>query len=174
MPQKQNPVDATFAIASARQAIGEVPVILSAMAQEHERAVGGWQAEWDAIPRLFCYTAGAVERVRAAVCGLQIDPARMMTNLDLTRGLIMAESLTMALAPTLGRPDAQRLVKALCERAVTSGMHLRQAALADAQVREILSPEAIDQALDPASYLGSTDAFIDRSLASYYKMRDEA
>src|SRR6266699_1823860 len=53
MPQKHNPVDATFAIASARLAIGVVPVILSAMAQEHERAVGGWQAEWEAVPALF-------------------------------------------------------------------------------------------------------------------------
>ena len=45
MPQKHNPVDATGAIASARLAVGVVPVILAAMAQEHERAAGGWQAE---------------------------------------------------------------------------------------------------------------------------------
>src|SRR6202165_110824 len=96
MPQKHNPVDATRAIASARLAIGVVPVILSAMTQEHERAVGGWQAEWVAIPNLFRFTASAVERVREAVGGLQVDPVRMKANLDLTKGLIMAESLTMA------------------------------------------------------------------------------
>src|SRR5207245_3088835 len=45
MPQKHNPVDAINAIASTRLAVGEVSVILSAMAQEHERAAGGWQAE---------------------------------------------------------------------------------------------------------------------------------
>src|SRR5581483_6136625 len=64
MPQKRNPVDATGAIAAARLAIGVVPVILSAMTQEHERAAGGWQAEWAAIPDLFRFTAHAVERVR--------------------------------------------------------------------------------------------------------------
>ena len=108
MPQKHNPVDATAALASARLAVGGVPVILSAMAQEHERAIGGWQAEWAAIPDLFRFTAGAVERVRGAVAGLQVDTARMKANLDLTGGLIMAESLTMALAPHIGRPEAQR------------------------------------------------------------------
>ncbi len=113
MPQKHNPVDATGAIASARLAVGVVPVILSAMVQEHERAVGGWQAEWAAIPDLFRFTAGAVERVRGAVGGLQVDPARMKANLDLTGGLIMAESLAMALAPHLGRPEAQRIVQAI-------------------------------------------------------------
>src|SRR6185437_15559363 len=128
MPQKHNPVDATGAIASARLAIGEVPVILSAMAQEHERAVGGWQVEWAAVPNLFRYTAGAVERVRDAVGGLEIDPVRMRANLALTRGLIMAESLTMALAPHVGRSEAQRVVKALCDRADRAGLHLHQAA----------------------------------------------
>jgi 3-carboxy-cis,cis-muconate cycloisomerase len=171
MPQKRNPVDATSALASARLAVGEVPVILSAMAQEHERAVGGWQAEWRAIPNLFCFTAGAVERVRDAISSLRVDPSRMITNLDLTRGLIMAESLTMALALHMGRPEAQRIVKALCDRAATSGVHLRQVALEEAQLKTILSPEEIERALDPGAYLGSTDAFIDRALASFYEIQ---
>src|SRR5258707_2894037 len=115
MPQKHNPVDATLAIAPARLAVGVVPVILSAMAQEHERAAGGWQSEWAAIPDLFHYTAAAVERVGEAVSGLQVDPARMKANLDLTGGLIMAEALTMALALHLGRPEAQRIVQSLCD-----------------------------------------------------------
>jgi 3-carboxy-cis,cis-muconate cycloisomerase len=171
MPQKRNPVDATAAIAAAQLAIGEVPVILSAMAQEHERAVGGWQAEWAAAPNLFRYTAGAVERVRGALGSLEIDPARMQANLDLTRGLIMAESLTMALAPHMGRPEAQHVVKTLCDHAVRSGLHLRQAAMKEAQVNTVLSSAEIDQALDPTHYLGSTDIFIDRALAYYHKVR---
>jgi 3-carboxy-cis,cis-muconate cycloisomerase len=169
MPQKHNPVDATSARAAARLAIGVVPVILSAMAQEHERAAGAWQAEWAAVPNLFCFTAGAVERVRDAVSGLQIDAARMHANLDLTGGLIMAEALTMALAPHLGRPEAQRIVRAACEQAARSGAPLRQIALAQPQVRAILAPEELDRALDPATYLGSADLFISRALEAYHK-----
>jgi 3-carboxy-cis,cis-muconate cycloisomerase len=167
MPQKHNPVDATGAIASARLAVAVVPLILSAMAQEHERAVGGWQAEWAAVPDLFRFTASTVERARGAVGGLQVDPARMRENLDLTGGLIMAESLTMALAPHVGRSEAHRIVQATCDHAVKAGVHLRQAALEGAQVLAILSSEEIDRALDPSGYLGSTDAFIDRALASF-------
>lgn len=169
MPQKHNPVDATSALASARLAIGVVPVILSAMQQEHERAVGGWQAEWAAIPSLFRYTASAVEGVRGAVADLQVDPARMKANLDLTSGLIMSESLTMALAPKIGRPEAYRIIQAISKQVTGSGKNMRQAALEDGQVRAVLSPEEIDNALDPTYYLGSTDAFIDRALAAYHK-----
>jgi 3-carboxy-cis,cis-muconate cycloisomerase len=95
----------------------------------------------------------------------------MSTNLDVTDGLIMAESLTLALAPHLGRPEAQRLVKALCDHAVMSGRSLRHTAQADEQVRAVLSSEEIDHALDPSRYLGSTDTFIDRALASYREVR---
>lgn len=171
MPQKQNPVDAVGAMASARLAIGMVPVILSAMAQEHERAAGGWQAEWEAIPQLFCSTASAVERVRSTLAGLRVDAARMRANLELAGGLVMAESLTLALAPHLGRPEAQRLVKMLCEQTAAQGSSLQQTAQAHERVRAVLSSEEIDHALDPGSYLGSTETFIDRALASYREVR---
>ncbi len=171
MPQKHNPVAATFAVATARQAIGIVPVILSAMMQEHERAAGGWQAEWTAIPDLFRFTAGAVSHVYEAVSGLQVDAARMQVNLHQTGGLLMAESLTMALAPQLGRPEAQRIVGAVCEQTAASGMTLHQAALLNNEVRAVLSPDAIERALDPHNYLGSTETLINRALELYHQVQ---
>ncbi|GHO86079.1 3-carboxy-cis,cis-muconate cycloisomerase [Dictyobacter formicarum] len=167
MPHKHNPVDATAALAAARLALGEVPVLLTLMVQEHERAVGGWQAEWVALPDLFRYAAGAVARVGAALAGLQVDAARMQENFASTGGLIMSESLTMALAPHVGRPEAQRIVNATCEHAIRSGIPLQQAALAEPRVRTVLTAAAIEQALDPAAYIGSTEALIDRSLNAY-------
>ena len=71
----------------------------------------------------------------------------MSANLELTHGLIMAESLTMALAPHVGRPEAQRIVKTLCDRAVRSGVHLRQVVLEEESVLSILSLEEVDRAL---------------------------
>lgn len=173
MPHKRNPVDATFALAAARLAIGDVSVVLGAMAQEHERGAGGWQAEWEAVPRLFCHSAGAVARVREAVEGLVVEPERMRANLELTGGAVMAESLTMSLAAHLGRPEAFRLVQDLSERARVASTDLRSIARADEGVRTHLSVEEIDRAFDPQSYLGSTDAFIDRALAGYRKVVED-
>jgi 3-carboxy-cis,cis-muconate cycloisomerase len=172
MPQKRNPIDATMALAAARLAIGQVPVILVAMDQEHERAVGGWQAEWAAIPDLFRYTAGAVARVRSAVEGLQIDTEQMRANLDRAGGLLMAEALTMALASHVGRPHAQRLVKDVAGRVHTGGITFYQAALDDAPIRAVLAEDAIERALDPAFYLGSADVLIDRALAAYRSLKE--
>ncbi len=167
LPQKRNPVDATLALAAARLAIGLVPILLGGMTHEHERAVGAWQAEWSAIPDLFCRTACAVERVRAALDGLEVDAAAMARNLGGSDGLVMAESLAMALAAKVGRHEAQRIVA----RLASAGASLERGALADAEVRAQLSPEAIRAALDPANYLGSTDLFVDRALAAYARLR---
>lgn len=167
LPHKRNPVDAVEALAAARLAIGLVPVVLGAMAQEHERAVGGWQAEWAALPRLFCFTAGAVERVHGALDGLQIHAERMRANLDLAGGLLMTEALSMALAPQLGKAEAHRLVEGLSERVAADATDLRRAALEDHQVRDVLDPDAVGAALDPLHYLGSTDTFINRAVHAF-------
>ncbi len=167
MPHKHNPVDAIFALSAAKLAIGQVPIIIGAMTHEHERAAGSWQAEWQALPDLFRYTSGAVARVADAVTNLQIDAARMRANLDLNHGLLMSESLTMALATQMGRPTAQRLVQEIIRRVLASGNTFQQAAQADPQIQALLSTEALEQALDPAGYLGSTEQLIDRALAGH-------
>jgi 3-carboxy-cis,cis-muconate cycloisomerase len=40
------------------------------------------------------------------VAGLEVDAARMRSNLELTQGQILAEAVQMALAPALGRDVA--------------------------------------------------------------------
>lgn len=173
LPQKRNPVDAVLAQAAARLAHGQMTVIFGAMAQEHERAAGGWQAEWQALPDMARYAGGAVARVADAVTGLEVDAGRMRANLGAGGGLMMAEALTVALAPRLGRPDAQRLVQALCARAFADGSTLAAVAQADAQVAATLSPAECAAALDPTAYLGSADALIDRALAGYRDLLSE-
>lgn len=167
MPHKRNPVDAITAVAAARLALGLVPTLLSSLSQEHERAAGGWQAEWEAVPRLFRFTSGAVESVYRALEGLEVDPDRMRANLDVTGGLILAEALMMALAPRLGRDEAYRLVQRATDRAIQSGRPLAEVAAADEQIRAVLSPGQIERVFDPSGYMGSTDHFIERALEGF-------
>lgn len=171
MPQKRNPVNAVLARAASRLAMGVAPVILSAMAQEHERAVGAWQAEWEALPQVFRYTAGAIERAHDALHGIEVDTASMRANLDRSSGLLMAESLTMALAPRIGRPEAFRVVREATERARATGADLRRVALDDEHVRAALSPKEIRRALDPAAYQGSASVYIERALTDFRALR---
>jgi 3-carboxy-cis,cis-muconate cycloisomerase len=173
MPHKHNPVDATMARAAARQAISIVPLILGAMDAEHERAAGSWQLEWQAVPSLFCSVAAAVSHVKNALSGLNVDKDRMRANLEQNGGLLMSESVTMALAAHLGRPEAQKLVNSASERVASQGISLRQALLQDARIASALSGAEVEKALDAEAYLGSTDDWIDRALEAYGHLRGD-
>lgn len=50
MPHKRNPVGCAAVLTAATRAPGLVATVFAGMVQEHERALGGWQAEWDALP----------------------------------------------------------------------------------------------------------------------------
>jgi len=172
MPQKRNPVDATNAIAAARLAIGAVPVVLSAMAQEHERGAGGWQTEWTVIPDAFRHTMRAAVHLRCALVALDVHADRMRVNLEAASGAVMAESLSTALAAHVGRPEAMRLTANVVEQAFRARMTLREAVSRDTRVSALLQGWELDRALDPAAYLGSTNAHIDRALRSWREVRE--
>jgi 3-carboxy-cis,cis-muconate cycloisomerase len=164
MPHKRNPVRAAVALAAAVRAPGLVATILSAMPQEHERGLGGWQAEWDAIPELVGVTADAGRAVAAALEGLVVDAARMRANLDITRGLVLAEAVVMQLAGQLGKKDAHALVEAASRRVVAEGRSLAEILADDPAVTAVLDRGAIDAALLPENYLGCARTFVENAL----------
>mgnify|MGYP003694090181 CR=1 FL=1 len=63
-------------------------------------------------------TSGALAAIVDIAEGLEVDAARMRQNLDATKGLIMAEAVTMALAEKIGKSDAHHLIEAASKKAV--------------------------------------------------------
>ncbi len=164
MPQKRNPIASEYVLAAARLVQALVPVMQGAMAQDHERATGPWQAEALALPQAFVLTHGALLHARAIAEGMVVDPDRMRRNLDATGGLIVAEAVMMGLAPHLGRGEAHHVVKHACDRALADGIGLADALAREPEVSSRLDRAAIERLTDPAAYLGSAGAFIDRVL----------
>src|SRR5215469_4387834 len=165
MPQKRNPIASTYIVAAARNVHALVPVMLGAMAADHERATGAWQAEWLALPQAFVLTHGALRHAVTIAEGMVVDAGRMRRNLDLTGGLILAEAVMMGLAPHIGRGEAHHVVKHACDTALAEGISLADALEREAAVSDRLDRTSIEQLTDPAHYLGSADAFIDRVLS---------
>jgi 3-carboxy-cis,cis-muconate cycloisomerase len=139
------------------------------MVGEHERAAGAWHSEWKALSDALALTGGAAAAVREATEGLEVYPEKMRENLDATGGLLLAERVTTMVAEHLGRLEAHDLVEAASRRTLESGRSLREELLAEPALEEVLSEVDIDAALDPAGYLGSAGAFVDRALELYHK-----
>ncbi len=167
MPHKRNPVGCATVLTAATRVPALVSTMLSAMVQEHERALGGWQAEWDTLPEIMRLASGALEQMHAVISGLTIDTARMQRNLDATHGLLMAEAVTLALGGRLGRMQAHQMVEHACDQAGSTGTHLGDVLKKDATIRAELSEADIDRLLDPAGYTGEAESFIERVLHAH-------
>ncbi len=167
LPHKRNPVSCAAVLAAGARVPALVSTMLAAMAQEHERGLGGWQAEWDTLPQIVLLGAGALERTVELAAQLEVDPGRMRANLEATRGLIHAEAVQMALAPSVGRLAAHDLVEQACREAARSGRALRAVLLDDPAIGGRLTAAQIDRLLQPADgAVGASDAWIDRVLAA--------
>ncbi len=165
MPQKRNPVRAAVVVAAAMRTPGLVATILSAMLQEHERGLGGWQAEWEVVPDLVATTSKAARTLADALDALVIDPNRMRTNVDLTGGLTMAEAVSMRLAQTIGKQEAHATIERAAARAVEENRPFAEVLAADPAVNQVLSRADIDAALSADAYLGSAETFVASVLA---------
>ncbi len=101
MPHKRNPVAAMVALAAAQAAPQHVAALLGAMPQQHERALGPWQAELAAWPRLLQAVHGSVRALSQALPGLNVDTARMRANLERLRAELPAEAAAEWFDPAL-------------------------------------------------------------------------
>jgi 3-carboxy-cis,cis-muconate cycloisomerase len=164
MPHKHNPVACAAVIATNARMPGLASTMLHAMSQEHERGLGLWQAEWETVPEAFRLTAAALAYSIEVAQGLQVDAARMMSNLDSLLGLPLSEAVNAALAPKMGRAAAYDLLRSVAERATSEKRNLADVLKELPQVTAHLTNVEIDKLLDPRAYLGSAQRFISRVL----------
>ena len=82
MAHKRNPIACAAILAQATRVPGLVATLFSALPQEHTRALGGWQAEWETLPEIWFAAAGVSAHLQTLAEGLQVFPARMLENLQ--------------------------------------------------------------------------------------------
>jgi 3-carboxy-cis,cis-muconate cycloisomerase len=171
MPQKRNPISAELMLAASKAVRQHAGLMLDAAIQDFERATGPWHAEWIAIPESFVLTAGALHQAKFALGGLIVDEKQMAKNLDISRGLIVAEAVMMGLAPQLGRQEAHDVVYDACRAAAEQHITLAEALLADPQVTDRIDRATIERLTSPGNYLGLAPQMVDRVLASKARER---
>jgi 3-carboxy-cis,cis-muconate cycloisomerase len=96
MAHKRNPTGCQVALSAAIRAPHLAATIVAALPQQHERGLGGWQAEGPVLAELFELTHGAVAAMAVVVEGLDIDTGRMAANLTAARsGADTGESVAL-------------------------------------------------------------------------------
>jgi 3-carboxy-cis,cis-muconate cycloisomerase len=173
MPHKKNAAGAVAILGCTRRVPGLLANLLAAAEQEHERSAGAWHAEWETVSDLLRLVGSAAQWARELVGGLEVDALRMRRNLDASEGFWLSEHVTTLLTPALGRLEAHERVRDAAFRARASGGSLLDALFDEPRSAAALSRAGLDRdkalALDPLSYLGSTQTWIDRALAAHRK-----
>jgi 3-carboxy-cis,cis-muconate cycloisomerase len=137
MPHKRNPVGCAAVLTAAMRAPNLVATVFSGMVQEHERALGGWQAEWEALPELARLSGGALAQITAIVSNIEVNTQRL---------------------------DAHTLVEHASKEAVAKGTTLHDVLSNDERVAQHLSSTQLQALLDPVNYAGQASAFVDAAL----------
>ncbi len=158
MPQKRNPMTSEYIVASARLLHGSAVTLQLSADHTGERDMGRWAVEWIAVPQALILAGGIAHKVAWVLEGLEVDTARMRSNLDLTHGAIMAEAVMMALAGSVGHEQAHQIVTAVSEKAIASGRPFSETLVEDQTVTEHLDSRALSGLLDPERYLGDGSA----------------
>src|SRR5580693_4055607 len=140
MPNKRNPTACALTLAAASRVPGLVASFLSAMLQEHERGVGGWQAEWPIVATVVQSTGVAIASMAEVAEGLSVHTQKMRRNIENTKGAIFAERAMMLLGAKLGR-NVSAVLAEIPEVTIHVGL------------AELQQVEA------PGQYLGSAEAF---------------
>ena len=176
MPHKRNPVGAIAVLGCTRRIPGLLATLVAAGEQAHERAAGSWHVEWETVTDLARLTGSAASWTRELLEGLQVDAERMRSNLQAAGGFPLTERLTTLLAPSMGLRAAKTALGEAALRAQQGGQPLLDVVFEHSAIAPALADAGLDRdkaaaALDPETYLGSTQAWIDRALASHHAMR---
>lgn len=165
MPQKRNPISSCYIHAAISVVRQHAAALMDAMVADHERSTGPWEIEWIVLPEAFCLLAGALRQSRAVLEGLEVDPAAMRRNIDLTGGLVMSEAVMMGLGHHLGREHAHDLVYDLCRESLARRVPLLDLLAEHPEIKPHVDRAGLSRMLDPANYLGQSGVMVDRVLA---------
>jgi 3-carboxy-cis,cis-muconate cycloisomerase len=172
MPNKRNPTACSLTLAAAHRVPGLVASFLSAMLQEHERGVGGWQAEWPIVAAAVQSTGVAIASMAEVAEGLSVDVQKMRLNIENTNGAIFAERAMMLLGAKLGRDVAHEVVEAAVRKSLKEGRHLAAVLAETPEATAHLSLAELAELETPEQSLGSAEAFR-KALASESNRDDD-
>jgi len=164
MPHKRNPVTAERISGLAKILRSLVVTALENIVLMHERDLTNSSSERIMLPHVFLVIDQMLEDTIFLLDHLGVDDNAIKRNLELSRGLILTEAVMVKLVEKgVHRHIAHKKLVELSRKAVTEGKTLKQVLLEDEFILRYLSREEIEELMDPAKYLGSYKALIERT-----------
>lgn len=165
MPHKRNPAISENAVTVSNALKSNIAIISDIGRHEHERDGQVWKMEWKLLPEIFLMLSVVLENMKFALSGLDVKKDKMLKNLNLLDGYVLAERVMFALADRLGKQHAHEVVYEAAMYGIENGMKFKDVLLKNNNIVNILSEKELDELLDPTTYVGYAPKLIDEFLA---------
>ena len=161
MPHKRNPVRCEKICGLARVLRADVQAAMENVVIEHERDLTNSSCERVLLPECFLLTDEILKTSLEVLKGLVIHPAQMKRNLQLTRGINMAEAVMIELTKRgMSRQTAHKVLRECSLTAYRKGTPLEEVLRRDRRVLKYIPEKELKPLLDPKKYLGSATATV--------------
>lgn len=165
MPHKMNPITAERICGVSRVIKAYTSPALQNNPLWHERDLTNSSAERIILPESSILTDYILNLTIRLMEKLVFYPENIERNLNLTGGLIMAERFMAELTRKgMGRQIAYALVRKCALEANRLGVNLKDVILQENDIKNYLTPEEVEEIMDPHTYLGSSVNIVSRVL----------
>jgi adenylosuccinate lyase len=163
MPHKRNPILSERICGMARLIRGYAVAALENNALWHERDISHSSAERVLLPDASIAVDYMLVKTASLIEKLVVNQARMLENLNLTRGLVFSGQLLLELARAgASREDAYRWVQQSALRSWDEGLDFRTLVTEDPDISRVLDAGSIDRAFDLEALLKNVDRIFER------------
>src|SRR6266566_7265085 len=163
MPHKRNPELAERICGLARLLRGHATAALENVALWHERDISHSSVERVVLPDSTILLDYLLSLTTFIVEGLEVDPARMAENLELSHGLVYSQRVLLKLTEAgLARQVAYEVVQRHAMRAWRERRPFFEVLAADPTVTDRIGSDELKACFDPAWYLRNVDAIFRR------------
>ena len=163
MPHKRNPITCEQICGLSRVVRGFIIPTYENAIQWHERDLCNSSSERFILPHSIILTDWVIFKTNDVFKNIKVFPDRMKKNMEISKGLPMAESLmTTLIGKGMGRGDAHELMRKTALKAAAENKTLKEVFVQENKKLKLLTDKEIDPALKPENYLGATEKLIDK------------
>jgi adenylosuccinate lyase len=163
MPHKQNPVICERICGLSRILRANMLAASENINLWHERDISHSSVERVIVPDSTVTLDYMLQKFRAVVRDLRVNPQNMLKNIELNRGIIYSQKMLIKLMKKgLTRMDAYNIVQRIALEVVNGNSTFKQEALKDAKIKKFLSGKELEDIFNPYAYLANIDKIYKR------------
>ena len=163
MPHKRNPITCEQICGLSRVVRGFISPTYENAIQWHERDLCNSSSERFIIPHSIILTDWIIYQTNNVFKNLKVFPDCMKKNMEISKGLPMAEALmTRLITKGVGRGEAHEIMRKTSLKAVQKNISLKEAFIEENKKLKLLNEKEINDALKPENYLGAAEKIIER------------